>query len=51
MTKTFVHKNETEELIMKFKTEFQRLKQMKKENGKLLYILYFSMIISLCFHF
>lgn len=49
MTKTRVHNNETEELILKFKTEFQRLKQMKKEKG--IYISNFSMFISLCFNF
>lgn len=37
MTKTLVDKNETEELILKFKSEFERLKQMKKEKG-ILYI-------------
>lgn len=41
MTKTRVHNNETEELILKFKTEFQRLKQMKKEKGISIFVFFY----------
>ena len=41
MTKTLIDNSEKEELSSKFKTEFQRLKQMKKEKSKLYFICYY----------